>query len=252
MAIRERDLRGSRLRCLMLTSLSKEHVARALNDLVAPFASVGLEDHWMPGGFLRPNEAKLGETPGFLCPEKREKVTEWWLAVRPHANTPNWDLVSTCTIEERQGLVLVEAKAHDKELRPEGKVRDEKTNEQNHKHIDQAIKEANGSLNSVLAGWRLSRDAYYQLANRFAWAWKVADLGTPVILVYLGFLSATEMKDQGRPFSNHQMWHSRILSYAQGVVPSGAWECPLSIRGTLLVPLVRSADFLVTTSRSLF
>jgi hypothetical protein len=32
------------------------------------------------------------------------------------ANTPNWDLVSGCQIGNRQGLILVEAKAHEGEL----------------------------------------------------------------------------------------------------------------------------------------
>jgi len=42
--------------------------------------------------------------------------------------------------------------------------------------------------------WQLSRDSLYQLANRFAWAWKIASLGVPVALVYLGFIAADQMK----------------------------------------------------------
>lgn len=70
-------LRGSRLRCLMLTSLSRESVAQTLTALVKPFALVGPKDFWMPGGFLKLQEAKLGGTPGFLCARHREIVTGW-------------------------------------------------------------------------------------------------------------------------------------------------------------------------------
>ena len=31
------------------------------------------------------------------------------------------------------------------------------------------------------------------MSNRFAWAWKLADLGVPVVLVYLGFFRALFM-----------------------------------------------------------
>ncbi len=45
----------------------------------------------------------------------------------------------------------------------------------------------------------------YQLCNRVAWAWKLADLGVPGVLVFLGFLNATEMRDQGQLFSTAQL-----------------------------------------------
>jgi hypothetical protein len=41
--------------------------------------------------------------------------------------------------------------------------------------------------------WALSRDWCYQMSIRFAWAWKLAGLGKPVILIYLGFLAYDEM-----------------------------------------------------------
>ena len=232
----------------MLTSLPREYVASVLNELVTPFASVGPEHHWMPGGFLRPCEAKLGETQGFLSPEHREKVTEWWLKVRHNANTPNWDIVSTCTIESQPGLVLIEAKAHDMELSPKGKEYTSTTNDDNHEKIGVAIQEANDALTGLLPGLALSRDSHYQLANRFAWAWKLAAMGTPVVLVYLGFLNATEMGGERRPFLSYQEWHNCMMAYTKGVVPQRAWDCPLPIGNIHLVPLIRSADFSVATA----
>ena len=113
---RERDFKGSRLRCLLLTSNSPAKVAEFLTSMVAPHAVVTTRDHWAPRGFLKPDEARLGETAGFLSGVDRTTMANWWLAQQGGANTPNWDLVSTCHINDRPGLVLVEAKAHEGEL----------------------------------------------------------------------------------------------------------------------------------------
>ena len=247
MVLKRKDLRGSRLRCLMLTSLSRDHVADVLTKLIEPFGEVRPEDHWKPEGFLGPAEAKLGEDLDFLPTESRQILTRWWLKASRAANTPNWDLVSTCTVRDRRGLVLVEAKAHEAELRPEGKTITAATNLQNHEHIGNAIYEADHALNGVLPGWSLSRDSHYQLANRFAWAWKLADMGLPTILIYLGFLNAAEMKDQGHHFIDHSQWLDCMTAHGTGVVPEEAWERSLLIRSTPLVALIRSADILVAT-----
>jgi hypothetical protein len=68
------------------------------------------------GDFSMATKPDWGEVSAFLNPEQREALTTWWLAVRERANTPNWDIVSTCQMVGRQGLVLVEAKAHAGEL----------------------------------------------------------------------------------------------------------------------------------------
>jgi len=250
-----KELKGSRLRCLMLTSLSRDQVASALNQMVSPFGTVTPQvDQWKPEGFLNKTEAKLGESQELLPVETRETLTSWWLHTKGKGqpNTPNWDLASTCLIEDRKGLVLIEAKAHNTELSPKGKTKDENTNKDNHKQIGSAIQQSNEGLNGVLQGWSLSRDSHYQLSNRFAWAWKVASAGTPVILVYLGFLDATEMTDRRRlPFSSQDAWRDHIMTHAENVVPSGAWESRLEIKGTPLIPIIRSAEITVTAGKLL-
>jgi hypothetical protein len=40
----------------------------------------------------------------------------------------------------------------------------------NHAQIGRAISAASLGLKDTMDGWNLSRDSYYQLANRFAWA----------------------------------------------------------------------------------
>jgi hypothetical protein len=68
--------------------------------------------------------------------------------------------------------------------------------------------------------WALSRDWNYQMSNRFAWAWKLADLGIPVILVHLGFLNAHEMNDKGRPFADHEDWTRAVMRHSQALFPA--------------------------------
>jgi hypothetical protein len=194
----------------------------------------------MPRGFLEPEEAKLGEAPIFLTEDQHRMITGWWLAVKRGANTPNWDVVSTCKIEGQPGLILIEAKAYDKELKQNDKCN--ASNADNLEQIGKAIREANAGLNTILPGWRLAQDSYYQICNRFAWSWKIATLGVPVILVYLGFLNAEEMADQGEPLHSTDEWGDVIRSHAHGIVPDHAWNTRLEINGTPMCTLIRAVD----------
>jgi hypothetical protein len=235
-----RAFRGSRFRCLLLTHQPKPKILAFLNSLVQPFATVGKDDRFRPEGFCRPDEARLGETPGFLSGEQRRIVTDWWLGVPEKANTPNWDIVSTCTVEKRRGLLLVEAKAHAGELKANDSCG--ATDENNHRKIEDAIAEASQQLGE---GFRLSADSYYQLSNRFAWAWKVASLGVPVVLVYLGFLNAEEMR---KPFANHEAWERCLLAYADGTVPRNSWNAgQIWAKHTPMIPLICSAEVNMAT-----
>lgn len=233
------NLRGSRLRCLMLTALPRQQVASILTRMIEPIGSVQATDVWAPCGFLAPEEAKLGEHLSFLSPQERETLTSWWLKKREHANTPNWDLVSTCDIGGTRGLILVEAKGHDDELKDSGK---EPGNSENDYQITQAIAEANSALNRILPGWALTKDSHYQLCNRFAWAWKIATMGVPVVLVYLGFLHCDEMSDCGTPFDSAQHWKQTMLSHSQALVPANAWDTPIGTNDIRLWALTRTLD----------
>ena len=237
----KRNLKGSRLRCLMLTSMPRKQIARCLTELVQPYSVVdSLKNMWMPQGFLEQDEAKLGETELFLKPKDRDAVTDWWLNVKPGANTPNWDLVATCRIEGKEGLILVEAKAHKSELASAGKT--EPTTEngwKNHERIGEAIEDACTNLKTQGSEWALSRDTHYQLCNRFAWSWKLASMGVPVVLVYLGFLNADEMSD---PFPSAGAWCDAVRKYSNGIVPDGVWESKVIVGNTPIYSIIRSLD----------
>jgi hypothetical protein len=60
--IREKELRGSRIRCIMFTGIPRYRVADFLTDIVKPFSEVhDTIDFWMPRGFKSPDEAELSK-----------------------------------------------------------------------------------------------------------------------------------------------------------------------------------------------
>lgn len=244
--------RGSRPRCVLLADGDRPAVATRLTDLVNDsMVEVSSEDFWMPRG--KPirdangwdtspaDECRLDRDRGFVAVGDRIRLRDWWLAVKRGANTPNWDLASTCRVEGKRGLLLVEAKAHTGELSDGGTGA---SNQRNVRSIGVAIREANDSLASVAGGdWNLSKDHHYQLANRFAWSWKLASMRVPVVLVYLGFLHAEEMQDgDNRPFRNQEDWTDALKAHAHGVVDDACWERRLEVDGTPLRPIVRTAS----------
>lgn len=246
--------RGSFPRCLLFMGEDRTIVADKLTELVGlPGIRVEANHFWMPRGLpvLESNgewdmspieEAKLGEAIGFLSEDQRDKVTSWWLAVRKRANSPNWDIASTCTVGGKPGLLLVEAKAHAAELMKDGKICYKAAtagSKANHDQIGRALSAASAELNETLDGWHLSCDSHYQIANRFAWAWKLASMGVPVVLVYLGFLGATEVNDLGEPFLDYADWSRVVLEHSRNVVPERAWGQDIKVGPATIKPLIR-------------
>ena len=175
-----------------------------------------------------------------LLPDSlRRELGKWWLAKDTgRSGTPHWGIVSTCTISGQAGLLLVEAKAHAKELSKRDKCGAAPANR---KQIESALEEANAGLSRVTGGsWRLSDEHHFQLANRFAWSWKLATLRVPVVLLYLGFLDPVEMKDRGSPFGKDDDWRNELLEHCHGVIDVTCWERTLDVGGTPLLPLTRT------------
>lgn len=239
--------RGSKPRCHFLAQGNPGEVASRLSALVHPFASVSEEDKWMPKGFEITDEAELHRTSELLDPSISAHLKDWWLAPSSReARTPNFDIASTCTIGGRRGLLLVEAKAHEKELTGEaiGRRLEKGSSEDrvaSHSKIGAAIESAKVGLGTATSQqWGISRDSHYQISNRFAWAWKLTEQGVPVALVYLGFLNCIEMADIGRPFSDHDDWVNVVLAHSKDVVPAQIWGQRLMVNGQALVPVIAS------------
>ena len=143
-------------------------------------------------------------------------------------------------MDGHKGLLLVEAKAHTQELKVQDQV---EASLRNRERIAQCIEEANAALaDGTDLNWALSHEHRYQMANRFAWSWKLTELGYPVVLVYLGFLRAEEMR-KGReqaPFKNHAEWEGLVKAHSEPLFPAGVWDSQWVIHGRPFVPRICS------------
>ena len=192
---------------------------------------------FMPKGVDSPVEARLERFGPSWLPGNPAwaALKDWWLCHKAGANTPNWDIAVGCKIEDRPGLVLVEAKANWRELGTAGKsiAADASANShRNHDRIAAAIKEA-------CAGWQLldkrvfiTRDSHYQLANRLAFTWKLASFGIPVVLVYLGFTGDEGIRDAGKPFVDDAHWQAAFGKYTSDTIPLDLFGRRLKVGST--------------------
>jgi hypothetical protein len=152
--------------------------------------------------------------------------------------------------------VLVEAKAHDEELYKEtigkrlkvNRSRDNrrvsKNGKANHDKIGLALAAAREGLeHSTSHKWGISRDNCYQMSNRFAWAWKLTELGLPVVLIYLGFLNANEMADKGKPIFDQDDWERLVKSHSEKLMASEVWGRKWTCNGHPFIALIRSLEW---------
>jgi len=252
--------RGSRPRCVAMVDGPRIEVAKRLSRLVRlPEVTVSCDDKWMPKGTPIQNpdgtwdttpadEARLGDPNDLLVPREQKQLKTWWLKHKQGANTPNWDIASTCHVGSKKGLLLIEAKAHDQELRGEEKGKSLKANASdnsfdNHLKIGRAIADAAAQMQrATFLPCAITRDNHYQMSNRFAWACKLTELGYAVILVYLGFLKAGEMADEGAPFASHAEWQALVESHSEPLFPKSIWKRKWEVNGQTFIPLIRSTQ----------
>jgi hypothetical protein len=233
-----RERRGSRPRCVLLTHGTVQRVSDRLTALSSPALVVNSGDTWAPRGFNAASEVTLADCSETLLAKRLQaELARWWLA-KQGGRLPTWDLVSSGRAGREQGLLLVEAKAYDQELLLE---KSRRISPENNASITRALREASLALEAVMPGWDLLR-APYQLANRIAWSWKLATMGIPVVLVYLGFLHAIEMSDRGEWFTDHAAWEALVRGHAAPGVPSGAWGKQLEIGDAWLQLKIRTTQ----------
>jgi hypothetical protein len=236
--------RGSRKHVLDWTS--QPLFIPELLELLRPVeCSVTAHSVCRPLGFGAPAEARLDQfgpetMPGHVA---WPVLTSWWLKHARGANTPNWDIAVACEVEGRPGLVLVEAKANVPELSPAGKrlVNNASArSKENHDHIASAIAEARGALTPLLGAVAIERDRHYQLSNRLAFGWRLASLGVPTVLLYLGFTGDDGIRDVGEPFSGEDHWQRVFLAHLRGVCPPTVLDTPVDLGEAKLWVLSRS------------
>jgi len=220
--------RGSRKHVLDWTS--QDGWLSELVDLLSPCpVEIDSGARWMPGGYERPDEARLEIFGPEWMPGHPawDDLADWWLVHKRRANTPNWDIAVGCIIENRPGLILVEAKANWPELGTGGKPLSDRASEnsqENHAQIGCAIEEANVGWQQIDSRVNISRDSHYQLANRLAFTWKLGMLGFAVALLYLGFTGDEGIRNVGSPFEDEDDWNHAFLAYAEGTVPLDLFE----------------------------
>ena len=248
--------RGSRKHVLDWTS--EPEFLSELFDLVSPVPCLRVPSTlWMPKGHTNRIEARL-ETFGPKAYPKHlawPALTKWWLQHPVRANTPNWDVAVSCEIDGTPGLILVEAKANVPELGVAGKWKSKsdskskpkkpsKNSEANHERIGLAIAEARAGLQDALPGITISRDSHYQLSNRLAFAWKLATLGIPTVLLYLGFTGDEGIRDAGMPFENDEHWQRVFGNHLKAVCPTSPLAGPVHIGAAPFWVLSRSRPVL--------
>ena len=203
----------------------------------------------MPCGYDASREARLETFGPRVMPgiPVWPLLRSWWLAQPRGANTPNWDIAASCMCEGRPGLVLVEAKANLPELGTAGKrlaLGASPSAAANHSRIGLAIDEACKAWRACDPDVCISRESHYQLSNRLAFAWKLANLGVPVVLVYLGFIGDKGIADAGWPFMIDAEWQAAFAGYAAGVGVDGLFEHRYEFAGTAAWLLARSRHVL--------
>src|SRR5581483_11717004 len=217
-----------------------------LLQLVQPVnCRISAHSVWMPVGHSSPDEARLDTFGPAAMPNEWlwSTLRSWWLTYEKGANTPNWDIAMACEIEGTSGLILVEAKANAPELDEKGKKRDEHASigsAANHERIGIAIEQACTALRGINADTALSRDSHYQLSNRLAFAWKLASLGVPTVLVYLGFWGDTGIANTGEPFESADDWEKCLEEFAKPIARKELFERRINSRAAPMWFLVRS------------
>jgi len=233
----------------------------ALNEMMRPSKTlIRYVDTFGPLG--RPTSVSTAkdkefELPEFceqFCPDLKlhEELRSWWLPKSPlndQARTPVWDAISTCKIDGRPGLLLVEAKAHEGELDWKGKHLPSHASEQsrqNHRHIARKVVESCRALGEASDDKvALDIESHYQLANRVAWSAKVAAMGTPVVLLYLGFVGDTSIP---RYLRSADHWERVMGAYLHGKLPLSLPERRVTFSsGGVWSLLIRSRPVLEVT-----
>lgn len=242
--------RGSRKHVLDWTA--KPDFPQDLLQLLQPIdCELTSESRWQPMGRAHPAEARLSRFGPTTIPHADwSGFAQWWL--EHGGSTPTWDIAMQCDVEGRPGLVLVEAKANVPELTKGGKSlnkleagrpRSEASvarSIENHERIGAAIFEARNALAAQIPEIAIDRDQHFQLSNRIAFAWKLASMGIPTVLLYLGFTGDEGIRDAGEPFADDVHWQRVFRSYLSGVCPPSALERSVEVNGSKMWILARS------------
>ncbi len=244
------------MRCVLLSGLTRAALRYELLNMIEkaginPERVIIDEDKFTiyPKGLHEMDEYRFSMSCGLIDESIRKELIKWWLGIdcETDKQTPNWDFVCTAKIDGKDGLILIEAKAHRGELYKKDPC---KAKQVSRKEISRAVDEASRELNKLHSGFRFDIDHSYQISNRFSWCWKLASEGIPVILIYLGFLKCPEM-DHGsyKILKSSDGWKSLVLEYpgrkrsgTWASIPAHFWNRIWMVGETPLIPIFSSMD----------
>lgn len=248
--------KGSKQRCLLLTSNGATELQNSLIKIIGQETIDELKIQftddfdYYPKGFTDPREIELDKEkiPINGSIDYCTTLNKWWL--EKSARTPVWDLVCKAEIDGLPGVILVEAKAHNNELYKENDKTGSEKGSANYNRIEEALKLVNTRYK-----YNLSPDTHYQLSNRIAWSIKLASLGIPVVLIYLGCINTEEMESS--IYKNDSLikgikdWKELVEKYS-GEVGFKKWEEPIpgnglqeedrTITPSFVFPIIRAAN----------
>lgn len=189
---------------------------------------------WLPRGYRLPDEAELHWFGPAALPSLTvwPSLHSWWLKHKRNATTPNWDIAMACEVDGRPGLILVEAKAHEAELERGAKRPDRAASahsKENHEHIAQAIAGARRGYATLGHDVLIGVESHYQLSNRLAYAWKLAQMGVPTVLIYLGFVGDRPWDDGLVPFKDQSHWDKCVRAYFDEIGAGQLLGCVLTV-----------------------
>lgn len=195
----------------------------------------------IPSGWNDPAEAQIGrECGGLVSDPINVRLLNWWLAKTRGAKLPNWDLAAAAIYAGgRPGLVLAEAKAHVEEFTNEAAGQRTGAHPENVATINAAIGEARDALAKLAPKVAISREHWYQLSNRIAFAWKLASEGIATALIYVGFTGDEGMARVGEPLRSSRHWRETI-ALTEEVLPADIWEREIDCGAAPLWLLIRS------------
>jgi len=248
---------GSSHDLLMWTKQPCDHLIESLEKIInLSFVKIPRDSIWRPDGEKDSKEYNLVKFFSQYCKNYKNfdaiKFNKWWVG---KGTNPTFDFISTCLINNKEGIVLVEAKAHIGEMEACGKLiiddkikytpkefkdlirKKIKKNEIddkyynsivkkiiNHDKIGYAIAEARGALSNYLPEIKINRDNHYQLSNRIASAWKLAQCGVPTVLLYLGFTGDDHWKKDDR-IKNDEHWENQMRKYLNSIGADKLLDC---------------------------
>ncbi len=181
--------------------------------------------------------------------ELATKYLLWWFKkISFNQKTYFWDLISTCEINGKKGILLVHSKSHTKDLVAFGMGRlhnvyhPDEANETDIS-IDQALDEANKGINKQASGVEISTSKCYPLANRIANAWWLANNGIPTVLLFQGVLNGQgAYYDFKTTFKSDKDWQDQFNDKAKLIGVNNIMDKWIDCEAASFITISRSME----------